>query len=78
MSDLNLNDREIKLIEELGVCHRIMEIHKLIETALVARLGGVAHITHDEIEFARKTYNLTENIHVDDYMAEVKLETRLK
>lgn len=73
-----LTQREILLIEELGIQKRLNEIHQLIESALVARLGGEAKFTHAELEHTRKSYILTQNIQAEDYTADILLRVRLK
>lgn len=78
MDDLNLTKREIRLVEEIGVAHRLHEIQKLLITALVARCGGEVKITHSELENSRKTYILSENIQAENYMADILMRVRLR
>lgn len=73
-----LSPREIMLIEELGIARRLLEVHKLIETCLVVRQGGGVNLTHQELEYTRKNYLLSENIKVEDYTADIKMEARLR
>jgi len=71
-------DREIKLIEDLGIMKHLLELHKQIESCLVTRLGGEAKISHAEMEHTRKQYTMTENIQIEDYCADIYLRVRLK
>lgn len=78
MDNSPLTAREIELVEQLGIYKRLLEVHKLIETVLVVRLGGEAHITHAELEHDRKEYVMTENIKVEDYTADIHMRCRLR
>jgi hypothetical protein len=71
-------EREIHLIEELGIMRRLLDVHKLIEASLITRLGGEAKITHAELEHTRQNYVLIENIQVEDYCADILIRVRLK
>jgi hypothetical protein len=73
-----LNDREIELIEQLGIYKRLLEVHKLIETVLVVRLGGSVVLNHAELEHNCKEYILSENIKVEDYTADIHMQCRLR
>jgi hypothetical protein len=72
-----LTDREISLIEELGVAKRIIDIHSLVTAALVVRLGGEVKITHAEMEHTRQQYHMVENIQVENYQADITMRVRL-
>lgn len=73
-----LTEREIKLVEEIGFLRRQQEIAEIIYCCLVVRLGGSALIRQDEIDFARKNYELHKDIHIDDLTLDIKLQTRLR
>lgn len=78
MNPKHFTNREIELIEQMGVMKRLLEIHKLLQTCLVARCGGEVKLTHDELENARKTYILIENVQAENYMADVHMRVRLR
>lgn len=78
MDNAPLTEREISLVEQLGIYKRLVEVHRLIETSLIVRLGGSAHITHAELEHNRKEYILSENIKVEDYTADIHMRCRLR
>ena len=72
-----LSEREIHLIEALGVAKRLAEIHDLITMALVVRCGGEVKLTHSEMEHTRQSYHMIENIQVENYQADFTMRVRL-
>ena len=74
----HLTEREIHLIETLGVAKRLAEIHELVTMALVVRCGGEVKLTHSELEHTRQSYTLLENIQVENYQADITMRVRLK
>ena len=72
-----LSEREIHLIEELGLAKHLIDIYKLIETALVVRCGGEVVLSHAELEHTRQQYHLVENIQLENYQADITLRARL-
>lgn len=78
MDNSPLTAREIELIEQIGIYKRLLEVHKLIETALVVRLGGQVKLTHAELEHDRQSYVMTENVKVEDYTADIHMQCRLR
>jgi hypothetical protein len=75
---MDLTEREVHLIEELGMAKRIMEIHRILLTALTARLGGEAKVTHEEIQHVQASYILTENVQAENEHTDCILRVRLK
>ena len=73
-----LTDREIHLIEELGIVKRILEHYDLILMAMCTRLGGDVKMEHAELEHTRKTYKLLKDSSIEDYTVGVRLRVRLK
>lgn len=73
-----LTEREIVLVEELGILKRVHEINNLIFTCLAVRLGGDVQLENDELEYARKSYELTIDMSVSDCAKAVRLRVRLK
>jgi len=74
----HLTEREIHLIETLGVAKRLAEIHELVTMALVVRCGGEVKLTHSELEHTRQNYTLLENVQVENYQADITMRVRLK
>lgn len=79
MDDMRpLTERELVLVEELGILKRVQEINQRIITCLVVRCGGEVKLEHDELEFTRKSYTLIENLSSEDFTNSVHLRVRLK
>ena len=75
---LGLTKREMALVEEIGTLRRLIEVHKLVDICLIARLCGEVKITHAELENSRKNYIMQENIQADNYMADILMRIRLR
>ena len=75
---MDLTEREIHLIEELGMAKRIIEIQRIMVTALTTRIGGEAKISHAEVKHVQENYILTENIQAELGETDIILRVRLK
>lgn len=73
-----LTEREICLIEEIGVMRRVHEINQLVHLCLCVRLGGDVKIENDELDYTRKNYTLNEEVSVEDLTRSIRLRARLK
>lgn len=71
-------DREVALIEELGIHKRILEYYDLVITAMCVRLGGDVKLEHAELEHTRHTYKLLKDSSVEDYTVGIRMRARLK
>jgi hypothetical protein len=78
MNNTPLTEREIALVEELGIYRQVIEINRWIMAALCVRCGGDVKLEHDELEYTRKSYELTEDLSHSDYTRSVRLRVRLK
>jgi hypothetical protein len=78
MSDHNLTEREIALIEEIGCLKRYCEISNFVFLALAVRQGGDVTLENDEISYTMKNYELTTDLSVSDMTRTIRLRARLK
>ena len=78
MSDHNLTEREIALIEEIGCLKRYCAISDLVFLALAVRMGGDVSIQNDEMTYTMKNYELTTDMSVSDMTRTIRLRARLK
>lgn len=72
------SDREITLIEELGIRNRILEYYDVMLLAMCVRLGGDVKLEHQELEHTRHTYKLLKDSSMEDYTVGVRMRARLK
>jgi hypothetical protein len=77
-TDSPLSQREEKLLEEVMVTRRVIEISKMLLGILTVRCGGQVSIKRDEIEFYEKNYELTENIQASDLTLDISFKATLK
>ena len=73
-----LTEREITLIEELGLAKRLIEHYDLMIMSMCVRLGGDVKMEHAELEHSRKMYKLLKDSSMEDYTVGVRLRVRLK
>jgi hypothetical protein len=78
MSEQPWTDREIALIEEIGCLKRYCQISDTVFLALCVRLGGDVKIENDEMDYTRKSYDLTTDLSVSDFSRSIRLRARLK
>lgn len=76
--DRPLSEREVTLIEELGIRNRILEYYEIIMMSMCVRLGGDVKMEHAELEHTRRTYKLLKDSSMEDYTVGVRLRVRLK
>lgn len=71
-------DREITLIEELGISKRILENYEVMLLAMCVRCGGDVKLEHAELEHTWHTYKLLKDSSMEDYTVGVRMRARLK
>lgn len=72
------DDREIKMIQDIGMMEKTLETYDVLLACLVTRCGGNIKLTPEELRFVADTYALEKTFKTDSTALEVTLSVKLK
>jgi hypothetical protein len=73
------DDDSMTLIEKFTIMKFVLEQRDWLMMALLARCGGQATITKEELEFIRKSYEMDESVKsLGQVMTDVNMKLKLK
>lgn len=73
------DDNDTSMVEKMFIMKFMMEQQAWLIMALLARCGGDAKITKDELDFVRRTYAVDENVSsMSQVLQDVHLKLKLK
>ena len=73
-----LTEREIDLIEKVGIMKALLDVYDRIMLCMTVRLGGAVHIDSKELHYTDKTYSMEKIVKSDDLTQDVRINARLK
>lgn len=78
MSETPLSEREIAMIETIGIMKAALALKDEVLLALTVRCGGGATIDNKELDFVRQTYEMEQQFNTQDRTIAIKLAARLR